>query len=245
MWVTCLPLQWGFFIEKSLGIVNWLWSDTSPNWSDAISVPSLPTSGKIHKSGLNTRETASLCDWTISEDIPGIHIIFLSLSPAQVPRFSSIIRSMEEKWVNLSLSKCVNFFFFQQCLLHYWYCFSCMCLRECKAENARVGANRAICVNTITLGLENCLEIEGENESRVIDFCLGRGWSLWEWNMVLASALINASIMPRGRDPIRQKEGVCTEKDAFHCICFLLQHSGKSLESSSRNWGKVLQFGVK
>lgn len=36
-----------------------------------------------------------------------------------------------------------------------------------QGKNARVGANRAICVNTITLpGLENCLEIEGGYGSR-------------------------------------------------------------------------------
>lgn len=49
-------------MEKSLGIVPWLWSDTSPDCSDAISVPSLPALGKIHKSGLNIEETASICD---------------------------------------------------------------------------------------------------------------------------------------------------------------------------------------
>lgn len=44
-----------------------------------------------------------------------------------------------------------------------------MHLRECKAENARVGANRAIGVNTITLlGLGNCWEIEGGNESSLL-----------------------------------------------------------------------------
>lgn len=53
---------------------SWLCLDTSPNWSDAISVPLLSTLGKICESCLSTKSPACICDRAVLEDRAGISI---------------------------------------------------------------------------------------------------------------------------------------------------------------------------
>lgn len=54
---------------------------------------------------------------------------------------------------------------------------------------------------------------------------------------MLASALVNVSVMPPSRDPVRQKEGKCTEKEAcsssLPCQCWA-DSEEKGLKSRSR-----------